>query len=212
MAKTVRTPSLAVYLNGDLGKDQERAKDVQSILEHTTLEKVPDDDKNKRFSSFFRKSPIRTKGKSGKAGGSGGATSPRSSSRLRDNPIGQRVATVGDKAGVLTTAQEGSKKSTLTVKNTIDVDAARAVELTLRPKMIASSEGADRGGSAGKEMKKRGSKTTHVRERSLKLMKKMEQELEKTSVSVYWDVWGVILCTYPCHRHKVAELAVCPHG
>jgi DNA-directed RNA polymerase II subunit RPB1 len=40
IAKTVKTPSLAVYLNGDLGKDQERAKDVQSILEHTTLEKV----------------------------------------------------------------------------------------------------------------------------------------------------------------------------
>lgn len=40
VAKTVKTPSLAVYLNGDLGKDQERAKDVQSILEHTTLEKV----------------------------------------------------------------------------------------------------------------------------------------------------------------------------
>jgi DNA-directed RNA polymerase II subunit RPB1 len=40
VAKTVKTPSLAVYLNGDLGKDQERAKDVQSILEHTTLGKV----------------------------------------------------------------------------------------------------------------------------------------------------------------------------
>jgi DNA-directed RNA polymerase II subunit RPB1 len=40
VAKTVKTPSLAVYLNGDLGKDQERAKDVQSVLEHTTLEKV----------------------------------------------------------------------------------------------------------------------------------------------------------------------------
>lgn len=40
VAKTVKTPSLAVYLNGALGKDQEKAKDVQSILEHTTLEKV----------------------------------------------------------------------------------------------------------------------------------------------------------------------------
>eukprot|EP00930_Biecheleria_cincta_P027863 TRINITY_DN1948_c0_g2_i1.p1 TRINITY_DN1948_c0_g2~~TRINITY_DN1948_c0_g2_i1.p1 ORF type:complete len:1844 (-),score=374.06 TRINITY_DN1948_c0_g2_i1:76-5607(-) len=40
VAKTVKTPSLAVFLNGDLGKDQERAKDVQSMLEHTTLEKV----------------------------------------------------------------------------------------------------------------------------------------------------------------------------
>jgi len=32
VAKTVKTPSLAVYLNGDLGKDQERAKDVQTFL------------------------------------------------------------------------------------------------------------------------------------------------------------------------------------
>mmetsp|Transcript_95530 Transcript_95530/g.270214 ORF Transcript_95530/g.270214 Transcript_95530/m.270214 type:complete len:1889 (+) Transcript_95530:67-5733(+) len=40
VAKTVKTPSLGVYLNGDLGKSQERAKDVQSTLEHTTLEKV----------------------------------------------------------------------------------------------------------------------------------------------------------------------------
>lgn len=40
VAKTVKTPSLAVYLNGDLGKNQERAKDVQSMLEHTTLQKV----------------------------------------------------------------------------------------------------------------------------------------------------------------------------
>mmetsp|Transcript_51028 Transcript_51028/g.119359 ORF Transcript_51028/g.119359 Transcript_51028/m.119359 type:complete len:1818 (+) Transcript_51028:98-5551(+) len=40
VAKKVKTPSLAVFLNGDLGKDQERAKDVQSLLEHTTLEKV----------------------------------------------------------------------------------------------------------------------------------------------------------------------------
>jgi len=40
VAKTVKTPSLAVFLNGDLGKDQERAKDVQSALEHSTLEKV----------------------------------------------------------------------------------------------------------------------------------------------------------------------------
>eukprot|EP00928_Gymnodinium_smaydae_P047443 TRINITY_DN31665_c0_g1_i1.p1 TRINITY_DN31665_c0_g1~~TRINITY_DN31665_c0_g1_i1.p1 ORF type:complete len:1888 (+),score=418.53 TRINITY_DN31665_c0_g1_i1:157-5820(+) len=40
VAKTVKTPSLGVYLNGDLGKNQERAKDVQSVLEHTTLEKV----------------------------------------------------------------------------------------------------------------------------------------------------------------------------
>eukprot|EP00933_Yihiella_yeosuensis_P079066 TRINITY_DN9115_c0_g3_i4.p1 TRINITY_DN9115_c0_g3~~TRINITY_DN9115_c0_g3_i4.p1 ORF type:complete len:946 (+),score=194.66 TRINITY_DN9115_c0_g3_i4:629-3466(+) len=40
VAKKVKTPSLAVFLSGDLGKDQERAKDVQSMLEHTTLEKV----------------------------------------------------------------------------------------------------------------------------------------------------------------------------
>merc|ERR1719440_1933615 len=40
VAKKVKTPSLAVYLSGNRGKDQERAKDVQSILEHTTLEKV----------------------------------------------------------------------------------------------------------------------------------------------------------------------------
>mmetsp|Transcript_60363 Transcript_60363/g.143851 ORF Transcript_60363/g.143851 Transcript_60363/m.143851 type:complete len:1807 (-) Transcript_60363:125-5545(-) len=40
VAKKVKTPSLAVFLNGDIGKDQERAKDVQSLLEHTTLEKV----------------------------------------------------------------------------------------------------------------------------------------------------------------------------
>uniref|UniRef100_A0A7S4QTQ4 DNA-directed RNA polymerase subunit n=1 Tax=Alexandrium monilatum TaxID=311494 RepID=A0A7S4QTQ4_9DINO len=40
VAKAVKTPSLAVFLNGNLGKDQERAKDVQSMLEHTTLQKV----------------------------------------------------------------------------------------------------------------------------------------------------------------------------
>eukprot|EP00446_Apocalathium_sp_SHHI-4_P036444 CAMPEP_0177312394 /NCGR_PEP_ID=MMETSP0368-20130122/10862_1 /TAXON_ID=447022 ORGANISM="Scrippsiella hangoei-like, Strain SHHI-4" /NCGR_SAMPLE_ID=MMETSP0368 /ASSEMBLY_ACC=CAM_ASM_000363 /LENGTH=1657 /DNA_ID=CAMNT_0018771443 /DNA_START=18 /DNA_END=4992 /DNA_ORIENTATION=+ len=40
VAKAVRTPSLAVFLTGDLGKEQERAKDVQSMLEHTTLQKV----------------------------------------------------------------------------------------------------------------------------------------------------------------------------
>jgi len=40
VAKKVKTPSLAVYLSGDLGQNQERAKDVQSMLEHTTLEKV----------------------------------------------------------------------------------------------------------------------------------------------------------------------------
>eukprot|EP00449_Zooxanthella_nutricula_P049003 CAMPEP_0198601680 /NCGR_PEP_ID=MMETSP1462-20131121/149819_1 /TAXON_ID=1333877 /ORGANISM="Brandtodinium nutriculum, Strain RCC3387" /LENGTH=1832 /DNA_ID=CAMNT_0044333415 /DNA_START=69 /DNA_END=5564 /DNA_ORIENTATION=+ len=40
VAKVVKTPSLAVFLNGDLGKNQERAKDVQSNLEHTTLQKV----------------------------------------------------------------------------------------------------------------------------------------------------------------------------
>merc|ERR1719414_1943691 len=36
----VKTPSLAIFLNGNLGKEQERAKDVQSMLEHTTLQKV----------------------------------------------------------------------------------------------------------------------------------------------------------------------------
>uniref|UniRef100_A0A7R9ZZU0 DNA-directed RNA polymerase n=1 Tax=Pyrodinium bahamense TaxID=73915 RepID=A0A7R9ZZU0_9DINO len=40
VAKVVKTPSLAVFLNGNLGKEQERAKDVQSMLEHTTLQKV----------------------------------------------------------------------------------------------------------------------------------------------------------------------------
>lgn len=40
VAKKVKTPSLAVFLTGDLGKSQERAKDVQSMLEHTTLQKV----------------------------------------------------------------------------------------------------------------------------------------------------------------------------
>lgn len=40
VAKTIKTPTLAVYLTGDLGKEQERAKDVQSMLEHTTLQKV----------------------------------------------------------------------------------------------------------------------------------------------------------------------------
>lgn len=40
VAKSCKTPSLGVFLSGDLGKNQERAKDVQSILEHTTLEKV----------------------------------------------------------------------------------------------------------------------------------------------------------------------------
>lgn len=40
VAKQCKTPSLAIYLNGNLGKEQERAKDVQSMLEHTTLQKV----------------------------------------------------------------------------------------------------------------------------------------------------------------------------
>mmetsp|Transcript_41397 Transcript_41397/g.119130 ORF Transcript_41397/g.119130 Transcript_41397/m.119130 type:complete len:1898 (+) Transcript_41397:64-5757(+) len=40
VAKQVKTPSLAIFLSGDLGKEQERAKDVQSMLEHTTLQKV----------------------------------------------------------------------------------------------------------------------------------------------------------------------------
>eukprot|EP00435_Cladocopium_sp_Y103_P013659 s4055_g3.t1 len=40
VAKKVKTPSLAVFLKGELGQIQERAKDVQSMLEHTTLEKV----------------------------------------------------------------------------------------------------------------------------------------------------------------------------
>lgn len=40
VAKVVKTPSLAVFLTGDLGKAQERAKDVQSMLEHSTLQKV----------------------------------------------------------------------------------------------------------------------------------------------------------------------------
>jgi DNA-directed RNA polymerase II subunit RPB1 len=40
VAKTVKTPSLAIYLTEHLSKTQEAAKDVQSILEHTNLEKV----------------------------------------------------------------------------------------------------------------------------------------------------------------------------
>ncbi|CDJ52195.1 DNA-directed RNA polymerase, related [Eimeria brunetti] len=40
VAKTVKTPSLTVYLLEEGAYDQERAKDVQTHLEHTTLEKV----------------------------------------------------------------------------------------------------------------------------------------------------------------------------
>jgi DNA-directed RNA polymerase II subunit RPB1 len=40
VAKNIKTPSLAIYLHENLSKSQERAKDVQSVLEHTTLEKV----------------------------------------------------------------------------------------------------------------------------------------------------------------------------
>ncbi|KAL8274560.1 hypothetical protein Esti_001526 [Eimeria stiedai] len=40
VAKTVKTPSLTVYLLDEGAYDQERAKDVQTHLEHTTLEKV----------------------------------------------------------------------------------------------------------------------------------------------------------------------------
>eukprot|EP00922_Rhytidocystis_sp_ex-Travisia-forbesii_P061301 GHVS01090880.1.p1 GENE.GHVS01090880.1~~GHVS01090880.1.p1 ORF type:complete len:1706 (-),score=216.23 GHVS01090880.1:641-5758(-) len=40
VAKTVRTPSLTVYLEERAARDQELAKDVQTQLEHTTLQKV----------------------------------------------------------------------------------------------------------------------------------------------------------------------------
>eukprot|EP00927_Polykrikos_kofoidii_P017508 TRINITY_DN1798_c0_g1_i1.p1 TRINITY_DN1798_c0_g1~~TRINITY_DN1798_c0_g1_i1.p1 ORF type:complete len:1921 (+),score=363.59 TRINITY_DN1798_c0_g1_i1:90-5765(+) len=40
VAASCKTPSLGVYLSGDLGKNQERAKDVQSLLEHSTLKNV----------------------------------------------------------------------------------------------------------------------------------------------------------------------------
>merc|ERR1719191_1686455 len=40
VAKKVKTPSLTVFLQPSVGKDQERAKDIQSLLEYTTLEKV----------------------------------------------------------------------------------------------------------------------------------------------------------------------------
>ena len=37
VAKFVKTPSLAVYLDPDVASDQDRAKDVQADLEHSTL-------------------------------------------------------------------------------------------------------------------------------------------------------------------------------
>lgn len=40
VAKTVKTPSLTVYLRPEISQDQEAAKTVQAHLEHTTLEKV----------------------------------------------------------------------------------------------------------------------------------------------------------------------------
>lgn len=40
VAKTVKTPSLSVYLREDIAHDQDSAKTVQAHLEHTTLEKV----------------------------------------------------------------------------------------------------------------------------------------------------------------------------
>ncbi|KAF8820604.1 Dna-directed Rna polymerase II RPB1 [Cardiosporidium cionae] len=40
MAKNVKTPSLTVYLDEKIANDQESAKDVQTQLEHTTLDKV----------------------------------------------------------------------------------------------------------------------------------------------------------------------------
>lgn len=40
VAKTVKTPSLSVYLREDIAHDQEAAKTVQAHLEHTALEKV----------------------------------------------------------------------------------------------------------------------------------------------------------------------------
>ncbi|KEP67472.1 UNVERIFIED_CONTAM: DNA-directed RNA polymerase II RPB1 [Hammondia hammondi] len=40
VAKQVKTPSLTVYLQDEIAMDQERAKDVQTHLEHTTLDRV----------------------------------------------------------------------------------------------------------------------------------------------------------------------------
>lgn len=40
VSKTVKTPSLTVYLKPNIARDQDAAKSVQSHLEHTTLEKV----------------------------------------------------------------------------------------------------------------------------------------------------------------------------
>ncbi|KAL5727166.1 DNA-directed RNA polymerase [Ranunculus cassubicifolius] len=40
VAKKIKTPSLSVYLNSDVNKTKERAKDVQCALEYTTLRSV----------------------------------------------------------------------------------------------------------------------------------------------------------------------------
>ena len=40
IAKSIKTPSLTVFLLGDAAKDREAAKNVQCALEHTTLRKV----------------------------------------------------------------------------------------------------------------------------------------------------------------------------
>eukprot|EP00392_Amoebophrya_sp_AT5.2_P004718 g4726.t1 len=40
VAKTVKTPSLTCYLNPDIAKNKQLAKNVQALIEHTTLEKI----------------------------------------------------------------------------------------------------------------------------------------------------------------------------
>lgn len=40
VAKTMKTPSLTVYLDPDYAADQERAKEIRSAIEHTTLKSV----------------------------------------------------------------------------------------------------------------------------------------------------------------------------
>jgi DNA-directed RNA polymerase II subunit RPB1 len=40
VSKTVKTPSLTVYLQPHVAQDQDAVKSVQAHIEHTTLEKV----------------------------------------------------------------------------------------------------------------------------------------------------------------------------
>ena len=73
-----------------------------------------------------------------------------------------------------------SPRRTLAEQNAFGAEAAGALELALQPN-IKGGRGVEAGGV--NEMKKRGSKTTHARERSLQLMKKREQELAHMSAS-----------------------------